>query len=212
MPYPRNLRATGSSIVACGAVVAVAAVAACGGDRRARPDTAASVATAPVPDVPPPPTDTLHTIPRPVIVFLSFVQTQRAAAGDSSARPSDLAVEGLSRLAVALASLAARDTAGAAELRPRVDLLQARVDSLAQLSDTAGRVQRVRDAFSIASEVLESLQSRVPPALTDRVAEVRQAAAAIRPDQSPDAQREAVLRALDRTAAAVRGLTGAPPP
>lgn len=199
------------SYLSCLVFAVLSAAAACRGDRRLHPDSAAAVA-APIASVAAAPVDTERPIPRGVGAYLSFVQMQRAAATDSVARASDLAVEGLSRLAVALAELSAEDTTRAAELRPRIGVLQARVDSLAQLPDSAGRSRLARDGFTLASEVLEVLQARRPPALTDRVAEVRAAAATIRTEEALDAQRESVLRALDRSAAAVRGLTGAPPP
>ena len=191
----------------------------CGGERgpAAASDTAlpadagAGVASAPVatvPVVPSAPAPDSATTPQTAVdAFIRHVETQRDA--DSVGIARGYAAEGLRLLASGIEELAARDTTGATTLGPRLATLRARADSLQREPDSLARARLSSEAFVLASDLLQTLQEGAPPALTDRAAEARQAAAAIRPDQPLLTQEPAVRRFFERAAAALRGLIGA---
>jgi hypothetical protein len=134
------------------------------------------------------------------------VETQRAP---DSAATRDHAVEGLLLLASGIEELAARDTAVSARVATRLETLRARADSVQRAPEPLVRARIASESFVLAGDLLQTLQEGGPPALTDRAAEVRQAAVAIRADQPLSAQQDAVRRFFVRSAAALRGLTGA---
>ncbi len=192
---------------------------ACGGERGAAvaSDTAlpigdsaedASDPVALVPVAPPAPSvDSAASAPTAVDAFIRHVEAQRGP--DSVGVARGYAAEGLRLLASGIEELAARDTAGATTLEPRLATLRARADSLQREPDSLARARLSSEAFVLASDLLQTLQEGAPPALTDRAAEARQAAAAVRPDQPLLAQEPAVRRFFERAAAALRGLIGA---
>jgi hypothetical protein len=147
--------------------------------------------------------------PAEVTAFLDHVEARRAP--DSARVTADATAEGLRLLAAAIEALAVRDTAAAATVRPRLDVLRARADSAQRDTLPAERARRAGEAFVLASELLQTLQDRTPPSLTDRAAEARQAAAAVRADQPLSQQPDAVRRFFERAAAALRGMAGATP-
>jgi hypothetical protein len=191
----------------------------CGGERGAavasdtalRAGASAGVASDPVATVPvAPPTPAVDSATPPssaVDAFIRHVETQRDPGSGGVAR--GYAAEGLRLLASGIEELAARDTASATDLAPRLATLRARADSLQREPDSLARARVSSEAFVLASDLLQTLQEGAPPALTDRAAEARQAAAAIRPDQPLLTQEPAVRRFFERAAAALRGLTGA---
>jgi hypothetical protein len=144
-----------------------------------------------------------------VSAFLQHVETQRAP--DSAAVARDYAAEGLRLLASGIEELAARDTAVAARVGDRLGALRARADSVQREPEPLVRARIASESFVLAGDLLQTLQEGGPPALTDRAAEVRQAAVAVRSDQPLSTQKDAVRRFFERSAAALRGLTGARP-
>ena len=191
----------------------------CGGERGAAvaSDTAlpigdsAGVASDPVALVPvAPPAPAVDSAPlalTAVDAFIRHVESQREP--DSVGIARGYAAEGLRLLASGIEELAARDTAGTMTLAPRLATLRARADSLQREPDSLARARLSSEAFVLAGDLLQTLQEGAPPALTDRAAEARQAAAAVRPDQPLLAQEPAVRRFFERAAAALRGLIGA---
>jgi hypothetical protein len=191
----------------------------CGGERGAavasdttRPLGAsaevASDSVVAVPVAPPAPSlDGASQSATAVDAFIRHVETQRDA--DSVGIARGYAAQGLRLLASGIEELAARDAAGATTLGPRLATLRARADSLQREPDSLARARLSSEAFVLAGDLLQTLQEGAPPALTDRAAEARQAAAAIRPDQPLLAQAPAVRRFFERAAAALRGLVGA---
>lgn len=193
----------------CAALLALG----CGGEPRATsdsagPDPAHATPLAVALDSGPP-APVAATATAPVTAFLRFVDAQRAdSAGDAGA----LAVDGLRLLAAAIEAVAPPDTLAAAEGMPaRVATLRARADSMARDSLPVDRSRQAGAAFALASAMLQTLQDRGRPALTDRGAEVRQAAAALRADHPLADQAELVRRFFDRAAAVLRGLDATPP-
>ena len=212
-----------------GALLAsVLCIGACSGDARppggasgGRSAEATATASGAVPAAPiatptPPPAsvDSAPVTPPAVAEFLRFVEAQRAS--DSVSATRDRAAEGLRLLASAIEGLMSRDTA-AAGTQPRIDVLHARADSMARrvaedstpTEPMADDARLVTDAFVTASDLLQTLQDRGQPALTDRAAEARQAAAAIRADRPLRDQGDEVQRFFERAAAALRGSVGA---
>jgi hypothetical protein len=188
----------------------------CGGQRGAAdasdtalpPGDSAAIASDPVATVPvAPPVDSARSASDAVDAFLRHVETRRDP--DSVGIARGYAAEGLRLLASGIEELAARDTTGATSLGPRLATLRARADSLQREPDSLARARLSSEAFVLASDLLQTLQEGAPPALTDRAAEARQAAAAIRPDQPLPTQEPAVRRFFERAAAALRGLTRA---
>jgi len=220
-------RGNGRPVVLALAVLSLAVLAGCVGGNGSReaavaPDTtlaardSAGVAAAPVSIVPPaPPTDTGATPPA-ASAFIAFVESQRAP--DSAGVARGYAAEGLRLLVAGIEALAVqdstqdatRDSAGTAAIRPRLLVLRLRADSMQQAAEPLTRARLGSESFVIAGELLQTLQDRLArAALTDRAAEARQAAAAVRPDQALAAQVNAVRRFFERSAAAMRGLIGA---
>jgi hypothetical protein len=142
-----------------------------------------------------------------VSAFLLHVETQRTP--DSTAVAREYAAEGLRLLASGIEALAARDTAVVARIGEKLWSLRARADSVQREPEPLGRARIASESFVLVGDLLQTLQERGPPALTDRAAEVRQAAVAVRSDQPLSAQHDAVRRFFERSAAALRGLTGA---
>lgn len=198
-------------VVTAVALGAALVLLACGGDGRPAPDTAAGVPapapaeTAPVAGV----ADSAPAVPDEVREFLRYVDTQRAP--DSTIVARDFTAEGLRLLTVAIETLALRDSAAATAMRPRLQVLRARTDSMLQAPDSAARARLASDAVVLSSDLLQSLQTLQDggrPALTDRAGEARQAAAAIRSDQPLREQTDALRRYFDRAGAVLRGLVG----
>ncbi len=189
---------------------------ACGGDRGAAvasdtalaPRSDAGVASAPAAVGPaaPPVVDSAPTLPAAVAAFLAHVEAERAPDSTSVAR--GYATEGLRLLVAGIAESAARDTAASARVAPRLATLRSRVDSMQREAEPLARSRLATEAVGLASDVLQSLLDDGQPALTDRAAEMRQSAAAIRSDQPLSEQTEAVRRFFDRAAAALRRLVG----
>jgi hypothetical protein len=191
-------RAARDSAAAAGASAAAAAAAAAGATTGVTADTADTA----VPGA----ADSVGATPSAVTEFLRLVETQRVT--DSASVTPEATAAALRLLAAAVEALAARDSAIATATRPRLDALRARADSIPRDSLPVERARRAGEAFVLASDVLQTLQERTPPALTDREAEARQAAAAIRSDQALAAQAGAVRRFFERAAAALRGIAG----
>ncbi|MGZ8378113.1 MAG: hypothetical protein ACXWZS_03515 [Gemmatirosa sp.] len=192
-------------------------LAGCGGERGAAvasdtalpPGESAGVASSPMATVPavPPPDSASPPLPA-VSAFIRFVETERTP--DSAGVAQGYAAEGVRLLASGIEALAARDTASAASVSPRLTVLRARADSMQREAEPLTRARLASEAFVLAGDLLQTLQEGLAqPALTDRAAEARQAAAAIRSDQPLATQADAVRRFFERSAAAVRGLTGA---
>ena len=172
----------------------------------ARPD--AGVAAAPV-AVPAAPlvVDSQPAPPAAVTAFLRHVEAERDPDSASVAR--GYATEGLRLLVAGIEEHTARDTAAAARVQPQLANLRARVDSMQREVEPLARSRLATETFVLASDVLQSLLDEGQPALTDRAAEMRQSAAAIRSDQPLSEQTESVRRFFDRSAAALRRLVGA---
>lgn len=184
----------------------------CGREPRATRDTMATsgaTVSATVDSPPPVPADSVAATPAAVTAFLGHVEARRAP--DSARASAATTAEGIRLLAAAIEAVAVRDTAVAAKVRPRLDVLRAQADSAQRDSLPAERARRAGEAFVLASELLQTLQEGTPPALTDRAAEARQAAAAVRSDQPLSEQTDAVRRFFDRAAAALRGMAGPGP-
>ena len=190
------------------ALHATLALVGCGGEPRAARDTGAtSIATPAATPAPSAAAPVDTALPAAVSAFLRHVEAYRTP--DSAQVTANATAEGLRLLAAAIEATAARDSASAATLRPRLDVLRARADSTQRDSVPAERARLAGEAFVLASDLLQTLQERTPPALTDRAAEARQAAAAVRTDQPLSAQADAVRRFFERAAAALRGMAGA---
>lgn len=172
-------------------------------------DSLSAHSVAAVPVAPAVPAADSASSPAAVEAFLRHADAKWPA--DSIGVVRGYAAEGLRLLASGIEELAARDTLAAASLRPRLSTLRVRADSLQREPDSLARARLSSEAFVLASDLLQTLQEGVPPALTDRAAEARQAAADVRPDQPLGAQEPAVRRFFQRAAAALRGLIGARP-
>ena len=215
-------RAARSSFRAgCRLIVVLATLAACGGEFGGGDDSVAVADPPPpgatAPDQPAPDTGVVPPVlpgvagapvnPPTVTEFLRFVEAQRAP--DATQAMGIRTADGLRLLADAIESIAGRDTAHRSSVAPHVADLRARADSMRRAVPADDAALAV-GAFVIASDLLRALQAQGQPTLTDRAAEARQAALAMRVDRPLSSQAGEVQRFFERAAAALRGLVGAP--
>ncbi len=100
--------------------------------------------------------------------------------------------EGIRRLAEALSAMAERDGIDDPSFEQTHERLLQQAQQLQQHAQSTEHATQVREAFTAAADLMATLQQQRSPEFSDAVAEVRQAAEAINPDQRLLEQRQAV--------------------
>lgn len=100
--------------------------------------------------------------------------------------------EGIRRLADALSAMAERDGIDDPSFEQTHERLLQQAQQLQQHAQSTEHASQVREAFTAAADLMATLQQQRSPEFGDAVAEVRQAAEAINPDQRLLEQRQAV--------------------
>jgi hypothetical protein len=114
--------------------------------------------------------------------------------------------ESIRYLAAAIAALAARDAAGDDALRADADALRARADVLQRDPRSTDHAEQAREAFVAAAGLLQTLHDRGGAGTADQLTNLRDAAAAVDPDQLLLRQTAEVQQFFDRASAAVQGM------
>lgn len=142
-----------------------------------------------------------------VDAYLSFVQDTQARAAMSNVH--EYTADGIRRLAAALNSVVDRDAAGSAagggDLRPRLDWLREKADSLQRNPQSNQHAGQARDAFIGATAIMEELRARRPN-ITDQVRQARDAAESLRERGQLLEQRAEVQRFFERAAEVLRNI------
>lgn len=107
--------------------------------------------------------------------FVRFVNEQRLVAGPQHAYTST----GITQLRAALAALTSRAELRNQNIEQKLNLLTQRAEMLQSDPTSLKHADQTRQAFVTAAELMATMQQQRHPALSDQVAQVRQAAEAI---------------------------------
>lgn len=146
-------------------------------------------------------------VPAAVTEFLTYADGQRAA--NAAGLSHEYTVDGLRRLAAALAAVAGQDTVLGRAVQPRVAAMRERADSLQQDAQSTSHARNTREAALLAAGLFQAVQESQYPANAAQAADVRTAAEGINADELLLRQKPAVERFFDSAAAALRGMWAA---
>lgn len=150
--------------------------------------------------------DRMSIAPAMLSEFGAFV-VERGAIRHSE-RTTEFTAEGLRKLAAALTHVATGRTADTPRLRQQIDRVRAKAVLLGAEPPRAGEPRLATDAIAIAVEVMATIQRLRYPHLDRAMAEVREAALRIRPDQPLPGQADAVQRFFERSHDVLRAMAG----
>lgn len=137
-------------------------------------------------------------VPQRVEAFTNHVETQEVP--QEMGPQHEYTSRGIMLLSDALSAVVDRDALGDIDLEARRDTLEQRAQRIQQAPQSPRHANAVRDAFTGAADVMESLQSQYPEA---NVQQVRQAAQAIDPQTPLLEQRERVQTFFQRASDAL---------
>ena len=124
---------------------------------------------------------TIVTVPAKVSEFASFIQNN--PAGEMMKMEHDYTSDGIRRLADALGAIADQQEIKDPNIEDKLDLLRRHADRLQEDRRSTEHADTVLAAFTLASDLIASIERQTSRNLKNEVAEVRQAAEAIDPDK-----------------------------
>lgn len=142
-------------------------------------------------------------LPTAVDVYLDWAAEDQPGA--ELGRDHEYTATGIRHLAAALSAIAQPDARP--DLAPELEILRAQADTLQRSAEASEHADYVRRAFMSLGALMSSMQEERFPALDDEVGRVREAAQAIRADQTLLDQRARVKEFFDRAAVAVRPMS-----
>lgn len=141
-------------------------------------------------------------VPTEVRELMRFTETR---AADGAGPAHDYTATGLRHLAAALSAVGG-STAGDVDVQARVAEIRERADAMQEDPTSAEHARQAREAFLVASSLMQQMQQGRGDAAVGAVREVHEAATAIEARTRLLDQTERVERFFDRSANAVREL------
>lgn len=120
-------------------------------------------------------------VPAQVSEFAAFIRDNPAQ--EMMTLEHNYTSDGIRRLANALAAIVDQQDIRALDIKDKLDLLRGHADQLQEDHRSTEHADTVRDAFTLASGLIASIEQRIKPDMKGDVAEVRRAAEAIDPDK-----------------------------
>ena len=140
-------------------------------------------------------------VPAPVGEFLRFAETRTER---DASHAHEYTADGLRRLAGALGAVTDGAAVPGVDVQQRLSEIRQRADALQRDPASTEHALQAREAFVMASALMEQMQQARFSGLASQVREVSDAATAIRPDQPLLRQAGEVQRFFERSANAVR--------
>ena len=120
-------------------------------------------------------------LPAQVKDFAIFVRDN--SAQDTMSLDHSYTSDGIRHLADALAALADQQGVSDTNIKDRLDMLRGHADRLQEDRRSIEHADIIRDAFTLASDLIATIERQIAPDMKDDVTEVRRAADAIDPDK-----------------------------
>lgn len=124
---------------------------------------------------------TVVTVPAQVSEFAGFIEDH--SAGETMELEHDYTSDGIRRLADALGAIADQQEIKDPDIEDKLDLLRGHADRIQEDRRSTEHADTVLAAFTLASDLIASIERQTSRNRKDEVAEVRQAAEAIDPDK-----------------------------
>lgn len=146
--------------------------------------------------------------PARVREFIAFQQADTAGVDVEMGRHHEYTSRGIELLAGALSAVVDQRDTGDINIEARRDTMMQRAEAIQEDPTSPQHANKVRDAFLSATDLMESIQEKHHPDAAPAVAEVRQAAESISPEEPLLDQSEDVKAFFDRAGDALQRITG----
>jgi hypothetical protein len=164
----------------------------------------ATTATTTSPRTTAPPTDPTSPMLPEVREFVTFVR--QGEATEEAGLYHEYTSTGIRNLADALNAIAHRTDNHNDRINQKHQQLHQMADKIQQDPHSTRHANIIRDAFTTSADLMEQLQRNLYPQLDDQVAEVRQAAQSLNPQDLTLDQKDDIQRFFERASNAVEAM------
>jgi hypothetical protein len=153
-------------------------------------------------------TEAREDMPRNVENFVEYVNEN--SARQEADLDHDYTADGIRRLARALDDLADRANMDGDDFDARKDRLKEQADAIQKNPQSLQHANIIRDAFTSAADMMESIQRQAYPNHGNQVSQVRQAANNINPNQQTMNQKGQIDTFFERSSQALQAMSTSP--
>ncbi len=147
-------------------------------------------------------------MPRGVENFVEYVNENNAR--QEASLDHEYTADGINRLARALDDLADRANVDGDDFDARKDRLKEQADAIQKDPHSLQHANIIRDAFTSAADMMETIQRQAYPDHGNQVSQVRQAANNINPNQQTLNQKQQIESFFERSSQALQAMSTAP--